>query len=303
MSFRQKLLNFACRQIGRRQLLRTTEPEKGRRSFARLARYMFRTPPYSLYLPTKLKAQNLTVPALWISSGQVSRRRLVFYIHGGGFIVGSPWTHKRMLASLSRLTGIRVCAPQYRLSPEHQYPDALNDVRAAYQVLLDRGFAPDQIILGGDSAGGNLVFSLLADLCAQGLAPRAVFAFSPWTDLSLTGKSLEENANLDVLLPAERIEELRDMYLGNADPKDVNVSPLFAKYPDCPPVFLQASATEILRDDTLRLAENLNSQGAKVSCEIWQDLPHVWQVFDGWLPESRKAMKSAARFISHSFTL
>ena len=302
MKYRRKLLNFATRHIGRRKLLRTTDPNKGRRSFAKLSRYMFRAPPYALYLPEQIKVNDQKQTLLWISAGQVSSRRVIFYIHGGGFIVGSPFTHKKMLASLSRLTGIRVCAPKYRRSPEHKFPDALNDIKAAYQGLLNKGYEPDDIIIGGDSAGGNLAFGLLASLCNAGTPPCGVFAFSPWTDLTLSGKSLQENAKRDLLLPVERIEELRGMYLGDADPSDVNASPLFAQFPDCPPVFMQVGETEILRDDALRMAEHLKTFGSDVHCEIWPDLPHVWQIFDGWLPEARQAMQKTARFIAASFT-
>ncbi len=301
MGYRRAFLNMACRQIARRQLLRTHDANQGRRRFARVARLLFRAPPLALYLPDNLSAQQHTTRALWISAGQVHPRRVIFYIHGGGFVVGSPWTHKKMLARLSRLSGLRVCAPQYRRSPEHHFPDALNDVKTAYQALLERGYDARDIVIGGDSAGGNLVFALLADLCAQGYPPRAAFAYSPWTDLTLSGESLRDNAQRDPLLPVSRIEELRGMYLGDADPSRPDISPLLAQYPDCPPVFLQVSETEILRDDTLRLAEHLRAQGACVEHQLWPDLPHVWQLFDGWLPEARQALRSTARFIARQF--
>ncbi len=297
MSARSRFLNLGLRLIAKRQLLRMREPSEARRSFARVTRYLLSAPPYSHY-----SSDHLSGPALWVTSGQVHRRRVIFYIHGGGFIVGSPTTHKAMLARLSRLTGIRVCAPQYRLAPENPFPAAFHDVRAAFLALLDRGYGPDDIIIGGDSAGGGMALALLGQLCRDGVAPRAAFAFSPWTDLTLSGQSLQENAGSDVLLPAVRIEELRQMYMNGADPQNAWASPLLAHFPDCPPVFMQVSDTEILRDDTLRMADHLTGQGAQASHDIWPDMPHVWQMFDGWIPEARQALVQTADFISDSFS-
>lgn len=296
MSARSRLLNLGLRLVAKRQLLRAREPSEARRSFAMVTRYLLRPPPYSHY-----SSDHLSGPVLWVTSGQVHRHRVIFYIHGGGYIVGSPTTHRTMLARLSRLTGVRVCAPQYRLSPENPFPAAFHDVHAAFLALLDRGYGPDDIIIGGDSAGGGMALALLGQLCRDGAAPRAAFAFSPWTDLTLSGQSLQENAGSDVLLPVVRIEELREMYLDGADANDPRATPLQAQFPDCPPVFMQVSDTEILRDDTLRMTDHLKGQGAQASHDIWPDMPHVWQMFDGWIPEAREALEQCAQFISDSF--
>jgi acetyl esterase/lipase len=131
---------------------------------------------------------------------------------------------------------------------------------------------------------------------------RAGFFLSPWTDLSLTGKSLQENAASEVLLPVERIRELRDMYLVGAGPADARCSPLFAAFPDCPPVCIHASGSEILRDDSQRMHDHLTAQGVEARLEIWPGLPHVWQMFDGWLPAARHSLKQISKFVTGSFS-
>lgn len=301
MSQRSRLLNFGLRLVAKRQLMRAQSPIKERQRFARITRFLLRPPPYSHFSPDTLFASGVDVPALWVTSGQVCRNRVIFYIHGGGFIVGSPTTHQTMLARISRMTGVRVCAPQYRLAPEHPFPSAYEDVRVAYDALIERGYTPDNIIIGGDSAGGGLTLALLGQLCREGTPPCAAFAFSPWTDLTLSGQSLHDNAKTDVLLPVARVEELREMYLNGADPKHPLASPFLAEFPNCPPVFMQVSDIEILKDDTLRMADHLKGQGAQAHHEIWQDMPHVWQICYGWIPEARTTLEQCARFISKSF--
>ncbi len=297
MTIRKWLINVGSRLVAKRHLARVQEIPDARRSFHRMARLGFHTPPLSLFLEDTLADR----PALWVSSGVKSREKVIYYIHGGGYIVGSPETHRNMLAALSRLCGIQACLIDYRLAPEHPFPAAVDDVLAGYQALLERGYAPENIIIGGDSAGGGAALVLLSELCKRGIAPRGAFALSPWTDLTLSGESLRSNAKTEAMLPVERIDELRDMYLQGADPADPHASPLFADFPDCPPVLLQASDSEILRDDTCRMAAVLEEQGVEVETYIWSDLPHVWQIFHGWLPDADLALLQVAQFIKARF--
>ncbi|MGY9048794.1 MAG: alpha/beta hydrolase fold domain-containing protein, partial [Rhodobacterales bacterium] len=152
------------------------------------------------------------------------------------------------------------------------------------------------------SAVGGPMLALLAWCCARGTVPRAVFAFSPWTDLAGTGDSLKSNQSRDALLPVERMAELVEIYMQDADRCDPRASPLYADFPGAPPVLIQLSDTEVLRDDGLRMAERLRSFGANVTVEREADCPHVWQIFDGWLPEARVSLCHVARFIQVSFT-
>ena len=294
MSLRLALLNAWLRRVEKPILARVPGPPEIRRRFDRTARLSFRDPPFACYLPDRLG----DVPALWASVG-ARRPGAILYFHGGGYVFGSPETHKAMLARLSALTGLPACLPDYRLGPEHPFPAAVEDALAAWEGLLARGYAPDEIVLGGDSAGGGLMLALLGLLCrAGGPRPRAAFAFSPWTDLTLSGASMAENAATEALLPVERVAETRDYYMAGSDPEDPCASPLFAAFPGVPPVLIQASRSEILRDDTLRMAERLEAQGGRIELQLWENAPHVWQIFQGWLPEAEEALANVARFLA-----
>ncbi len=293
-----RTIMVGMRLLAKPHLQALHDPAKARANFAHAARHGFNIPPYSLFLSEEFVSDNKTRPALWVSCGKVRPRQVILYLHGGGFVVGSPETHRTMTARLSRLTGLRVFSPSYRLAPENPYPAALRDAEAAFQVLENKGYHPSDIVIGGDSAGGSLALALVAKLCQSGRIPAGCFVFSPWTDLTLSGASLHENKQNDPLLPASRIEELRDYYTAGADPTDPGISPLFADYSGCSPVFIQFSATEILRDDCLRMGEHLKAQGVSVTLDQWPDAPHVWHLFDGWLEESHVALQTTADFIT-----
>ncbi|MBV1868110.1 MAG: alpha/beta hydrolase [Marinosulfonomonas sp.] len=268
------------------------KPSTARKIFAVTAKSMFHTPPFSLML-----AHAGGPGGLWISNGPVKPSPVLLYFHGGGYIVGSPQSHQGMLARLSQLSNIRVFAPNYRLAPDAGFPAQIEDAVTAWQSLLARGYMHHNIILGGDSAGGGLALSLLALMCQGGQPPAGCFVFSPWTDLSLSGGSLQSNRKADHLLPVARIAELRDMILQGADPTDPRASPLYASFPNCPPVFLQVSETEILLDDTLRMADRLRGEGGEVIVDLWPDLPHVAALFQGFLPEADQSLSRVAKFI------
>lgn len=302
MSLRLWIVQQGMRLIAKPQLGRVKRPEKLRKSFDFSGRYFLKIPPYSTMLPAEIPGKTAPIQNLWISNSPATSRQVILYLHGGGYAAGNPSTHRGMLARLAKLSGLRVFAPDYRLAPEHPFPAALEDAYSAFSHLLSIGYRPPDIVIGGDSAGGGLAFALLSAVCQQGQPPGAVFAFSPWTDLTLSGASLKSNAKSDAFLPVRRIHELRDYYTGGRDPIDPGISPLFAKFPDCPPVFIQFSATEILRDDSARMAEALRQQGADVTEDEWDDAPHVWHILDGWVPEARTALKSTAAFIRQALS-
>ncbi len=295
MSRRLALFNRGLRLFVKPRLRRTHDVETGRQDFARAARLFFRRPSHTF-------APDRDDPRLtWIRTGPVTPRRLIFYVHGGAYLVGSPATHRGLMARLSRLTGIEVCAPSYRLAPEHPAPAAFEDVASAFQTVLDRGYRPEDIVLAGDSAGGGTVLALLAKLCDQGQRPRALVAFSPWTDLDMTGVSLRTNALSDPLLPPDRMDEIVGMVLKGTSPRDPRVSPLYARFDAPPPVMLHYSQTEILRDDAVRMGARLQEQGGRVVLQRHDSAPHAWPIFDGWFPEARATLKASAQFIQASF--
>lgn len=294
MSLRLRLLNAYLKRVEKPWLARVKDPVKVRAGFERSAR-LFRDPAFALYLPDRLG----DVPVLW---AQVRPRAsgVILYLHGGAYVMGSPTTHRAMVARLSEMTGLRAVLPDYRLAPGHPFPAALEDALAVWDGLVARGYAPGRIVLGGDSSGGGLMLALLSVLLQRGERPALAFAFSPWSDLTLSGESFAANAARDPLLPTSQAELVLKYYLCGADAADPRASPLFARFPDAPPVFLQAAQTEILRDDTLRMAAALRAQGADVTVDLWGHLPHVWPIFQGWLPEADDALRRASAFIAQA---
>jgi acetyl esterase/lipase len=223
---------------------------------------------------------------------------VLLWFHGGAFVIGSPRTHGAMVAALAQRAGIGAVLPDYRLAPEHPFPAAVEDARAAWTALLREGIDPASVVVGGDSAGGGLALGLLAALVAEGRAlPGGVVAFSPWCDLTGTCASLRSLAWRDVLIPVRRFAEIRDLYLGGADPRDPRASPILARFRGGPPVFLQSSRAEVLRDDARAMARRLVEDGVAVEHDEWAGVPHVWQMYQGKVPEADRALDRAAAFV------
>ncbi|WP_241962928.1 alpha/beta hydrolase [Thalassorhabdomicrobium marinisediminis] len=287
-SHRLKLLRLAMRWAVKPQLEKSATPETAYRSFERLAPLLFST-------PRGLEVRQEGPAECLMPEGAVPDRAIL-YLHGGAFVAGTPRSYRAIAGRLARRTGARVFLPDYPHLQEAPFPAAPDAVLAAWDALLAQGWRPSDIVIAGDSAGGNLVFGLLADLLARGQRPAGVVGFSPWGDLTLSGESLAANAAADPLIPVDRMREAVALYLDGADPRDPRASPVFADFPDPPPVLIQVGADEVLRSDAERLAEKT---GAKL--EIWPDVPHVWQMFDGRLPEANAAMRQVARFVQTSF--
>ncbi len=297
MSLQLSLLNFAARTFVQPKVVRSA-PLTLRADLERMGPRVFFLPPYTLVRDVALTP---SLPAAAISRRPGSRPphpdRLILWFHGGAFMGGSPRTHARLIARIAGLAGLEAIAPDYRLAPEDPFPAAVEDARTAFDALLARGHAPGNIVLGGDSAGGNFALGLLSGLLGDEIRPAGVVALSPVTDLTFSGASVTENLRHDPMLPESRAEEAKRHYLAEADPTDPRASPLFADYPNPPPVFLQYGAREILRDDSRRMAERLRAAGGKVVTDEWPDAPHVFTMFDAFVPEAREGLARAARFI------
>ncbi|MEL6464278.1 MAG: alpha/beta hydrolase [Pseudomonadota bacterium] len=292
MSLLRPLLNQYLRLTEKRHMRGASGPEPLRRSFETKARLFFHPPRRMRFEPGSLAEAE----ALWAKPRHASPRFTVLYFHGGGFVFGSPRTHRAMVANLACRAGAQAVLPRYPLAPEHPFPAALTHAIATYHAVCAMG---DPVVLGGDSAGGGLALSVLAALLAEGASlPAAVFAFSPLTDLTFSGDSISENAKADVVLPAERAGELAQMYLADADPTDPRVSPLFADFTGAPPVWITAGDTEILLDDSRRMAERLREQGVSTTYVEEHDLPHVWPIFHNTLPEARATLSDLAAWMT-----
>ncbi|WP_420012415.1 alpha/beta hydrolase [Tateyamaria sp.] len=288
MSLRATILNHWLRWTEKPFLTRATSPRALRISFELKAALFFRGPLGVLAEWADLAGK----PALKLRATTDETAPVLLYFHGGGFVFGSPRTIAKMVAHLAKKSNARAVLPQYPLATEAPFPAATEHAYASYRALVDQGVNPAQIIIGGDSAGGNLALSLLAQIIAAG-----VFALSPVTDLTYSGDSVTANAETEVVLPASRMTDMTEAYIPDHPRDDPRVSPLFADFHGAPPVWLAVADTEILRDDTLRMAERLRAQGAPVDLTVEHDLPHVWPMFHTLIPEAHETLNALADWI------
>lgn len=238
------------------------------------------------------------VPAEWVRPPHAIAAAAVLYVHGGGFALGSPAAFGDFSWRLARAGGVAVLMLDYRLAPEHRFPAAVEDARAAWTWLLGQGFTPQRVVLAGDSAGGGLALSAMLDWRDRGLpVPAAAVCLSPWTDLTLSGETLRTNARRDPFLAPEALPYVVANYLGDADPRDPLASPLFGDLEGLPPLLIHAGDTEILLDDSRRFAERARAAGVDVTLEIWPGLPHVFHMFARVLPEANRAFARIGHFI------
>ena len=238
------------------------------------------------------------VTAEWVNADNASDSRVVLYLHGGGYIIGSSRTHRPMLAELSQASGARVLALDYRLAPEHPFPAPVEDSVTAYRWLLNEGFDPARISVAGDSAGGGLTVAVMVQIRYLGLPmPGAGFCISPWVDMEGLGESMETRAAVDPMVGKENLMISAKTYLGGADPRAPLAAPLYADLRGLPPVLIQVGDAEVLLDDSTRLAGVAREAGVDVHMDVWDDMIHVWHLFAPILPEGKQAIKQAGKFI------
>lgn len=223
-------------------------------------------------------------------------RHAILYCHGGGYTSGNLGYSKVLASKLTRATGYDALCFDYRLAPEHHYPAALEDALRAWDYLMLLGYGADQVVLAGDSAGGNLALALCHRLRAKGRRlPGAILLMSPWTDMTMQGSSYRERADLDPMLTAEYITAVRDAYAGDASLHSPLLSPLFGDFSGFPPVLIQVGDHEILYSDSEALYQKLKQQGVPCRFEVGQDMWHVFQMFP--TKKASEAIASAARFL------
>ena len=251
-------------------------------------------------LPTDIHCQPANtegVPAEWIKAPGVDSGVLL-YLHGGAFALGSINTSREWVARLVRATKMRALAINYRLAPEHPYPAALDDATTAYLWLLKKGVEPSRIILAGDSAGGGLALSTLVGQRDAGHPlPAGAVCISPWTDLALTGDSIQDKAQIDPILSPGDLDMYAGYYAGEYERTWPLLSPLYADLQGLPPLLIQVGTDEILLDDAVRCASKARKTGVDVTLETWDGMFHVFQMFP-FLPETKRAVESIAKFVS-----
>lgn len=239
------------------------------------------------------------VPALRATPPGASEERVMLYLHGGAFVIGSAHGYRAFWSGLARDTGVTGIAVDYRLAPEHPFPAAVDDALAAYRALLDEGRRPGQIVVAGDSAGGGLAASLLVAARDAGLPmPAGALLLSPWADLRCDAPSYESKAAEDLSLTPEDLRASADRYLNGADPAEPLASPVEADLSGLPPLLITVGSCEILLDDAVRLAARAGHCGVRVTLDVWPQMPHVWQSFAFMLSEGAEASLDATQWLA-----
>ncbi len=228
---------------------------------------------------------------------------LIYYLHGGGYLMGSPRTHRRLVSFIARRARMRALLPDYRLAPENRYPAALKDSLRVYRALLKGGADPAHMAMGGDSAGGNLGVATLLALREEGSAlPAACFLLSPWLDLAGEGESYRSRADLDPWFRPELMPAIVERFCDRAQCCDPLVSPIMADASGLPATLIQVGDHEILLSDSTRFADNLTACGGRVELQIWPEMWHVFQFFIGQMPESAAAVDKVGDFLLQEFS-
>ncbi len=254
-----------------------------------------------LKTPSKVSLQVVQVagvPAEWLVPEGAHEDGVLLYFHGGAFIICSPRTHRLIVSQLALASGVRALSVDYRLAPEHPFPAGLEDCLAVYRWLLQNGTSPQKVVVAGDSAGGNLALALLLALREAGdPLPAAAVCLSPVTDMAGTGESIRAKSKTDPILPALVPVDVLKSYIGEEDPRQPLISPLYGDLRGLPPVLLHVGEDEILLDDSTRLAERAAQAGVEAKAVVWPHMWHVFQAFAPFLPEARESIAQIGKFV------
>lgn len=293
-SWRSRALSALLRLTSRRPLLQDSDICALRQRYEDFEARHFPTEKWVVRSPVLCDG----VDAEWISVPESRPGRVVLYLHGGSFAFRFPNTYAMFAARICRRFAARALIPDYRLAPEHPFPAAPDDCHAAYRWLLATGHEPRDLIIVGDSAGGNLALVTLGRARKAGEPlPACAVLLSPAVDCTLTSPSMVENEELDPVLHLRSLLVLRRHYVPSPHLHvHPEVSPIFADFTGYPPLFLQAGSSEMMRDEAIRTAQRANACGVHVELELWPETPHVFQVAS-FLPESALALDHIERFV------
>lgn len=236
----------------------------------------------------------------WVRAAGVAQgERAIYYIHGSGYVVCSARTHRGLASRLSKLTGLPVFLIDYRLAPEHRFPGAADDVAAGYRWLLENGYQPEDLVIGGDSAGGHLALDLLLQNSRTGAPqPAGVFMFSPLMDLTLTLAERRDRTLPDPMAPARTGRRLIELYTGGQQQDSPRLRLTIPPGAALPPLLVQASAGEMLADDARHLRDMAVAAGVRCDLELWPGRIHVFQALPLLVPEAVPALRRAQQFIA-----
>lgn len=231
------------------------------------------------------------IPAMWVIPDGAAGDRVVQYVHGGGYVVCSLESHRKMVGHLAKAAGVRALHVDYGLAPENPHPGPVNDSVRAYEWLLAEGYAPQHLAISGDSAGGGLTVATLLALRDRGIPlPAAAVPLSPWIDLEATGESMTTRADVDLIVNTDGLKLMADYFLSGGDPRDPLAAPLYGDLAGLPPLYIQVGDEETLLDDATRLAANAKAAGVEVRLDVFPEMQHVFQMMAGVAPEADDAI-------------
>jgi len=242
------------------------------------------------------------VSGLKLMPADVKPGRTLLYFHGGGYVIGSPLSHRGMVSQIAKALGATAYSMDYRMAPEALFPAAVDDGVASFKGLLDLGIDPAQIILSGDSAGGGLTMATAISIRDAGLPqPAALAPISPWVNLANDGPTYRVKADSDPMVTKDSIDVMAGAYLGSADAKTPLASPLGADLAGLPPILIQVGSEEVLLSDSTMLAARAGAAKVDVTLEVWPDMVHVFHFFYPLLTDARTAIDRMAIWAERHF--
>jgi len=244
------------------------------------------------------------LPAEWVHGAGASTDGAILYLHGGGFIMGSPAAHRELASRISTAAGVRVLSLDYRLAPEHPFPAALDDTKSAYRWLLSQGHTPSRIVIGGESSGGGLALQALLSMREEGAhLPGAAFFLSPVTDwIALDGESFFTRAQVDPLMSLSQCQFTSPLYVGSFPRETPLLQPTKMDFGGLPPMWIQVGDHEVLLSDAKRLAQRADEAGVPVDFKIWPGLWHVFQAAARLVPEAKVSIEELGQFLRTHFS-
>lgn len=266
-------------------------------------RYMFELNQLLAAEPTEVLYEEVVCPgtvgpAIWCKPVSAHPSQVILYLHGGGCFAGSPKSHRKLAAHLAKAAGAYALVTDFHLAPEFRFPTQLNDVLATFRWLLERGVSHQNIVLAGDSAGGNLAVTATLKLKEEGSElPGGVVAISPWVDLEATGESLDTNAQKDVFANRGTEAYFAQLYLDKAPPNSPFANPFYADLTGFPPIHVSVGEWEVLLSDAERLVQHAKQAGVDVTYELGPEMQHVYQLMAGKAPEANRTIENMARWL------
>ena len=261
---------------------------------------------YPNHLSVKMiELKNFKMELLTSSLCELNSQYVILHIHGGGYISAMRTQYKKLAGFYSEVSGgASVLTIDYRVAPKDPYPAALEDALASYDWLINNGYSEEKIILAGDSAGAGLAMALCYKLKELGRKlPAGIVAMSPWADLTASGPSYKENKDIDPVFGGERAEMIYESpYIGEANPKDPTISPIYGDFKDFPPMLIQCGTDEMLKSDSDTVAKKAKEAGVLVRYTVYEGMFHVFQMAGTYMDESKRAWSEVGAFMKHIIT-